>query len=368
MAVSSKIMAAGTKPLRGERIEVLSYFYGRCENGQNKMFKGRCEKNLILFSDDDMKRIRRPLGPLPTIGFCEADTRQASLRTLVFPQSEMRRFADVTIRYIRESEQKADSRSRPAKINASDETRNLVTSTKGLQAKVYEFISDEYNVWSSYSHSSHVGPDTQEGNINILLEFSHIDFTKWATMCEDLTSKFDSVQRVLVQEGMDHLRFKSIQVKPVPGISIFISIKSELGRRRDFIKYCKEEGNAIGLLDSEFQCVSTYVDPNVTSKVADTIRDCNGLVQFYMSDNNDGDNKSDMRWLEVEYFAALTLQIPSVRIADSSMIRRQKIFPIISKDQPVIEVNNPSEEHMRQKIREALEQLVEIIRKRQLTA
>ncbi|MGH8582463.1 MAG: hypothetical protein ACREWG_06655 [Gammaproteobacteria bacterium] len=94
----------------------------------------------------------------------------------------------------------------------------------------------------------------------------------------------------------------------------------------------------------------------ISAAVSEKPKICDGLIQFYMSDHGD----SDMRWLEVEYFAAHVLNKPRVRIVDIS--RKAKMLPTIDKDQVSISVDNPGPEEMRRKIRSALSQLLEKIR------
>lgn len=135
----------GTKPVSGEPIAALSVFYEtwlgrRAGGGRYEVFEATCRQNMIRIKQGHQEFVQRSIGPLPTTGFADVDTRNASLRIIVLPRDKLNRFAQVKLVYRRER-QALPSLPR----SHSAEHTPLLMSTRGLQAAIYERIQDTYN-------------------------------------------------------------------------------------------------------------------------------------------------------------------------------------------------------------------------------
>lgn len=272
---------------------------------------------------------------------------------MVLPVDSLEKFAQVTIHYSRDHAIGQRDQSGATVNEAAPDGGYLNMSTRGLQAEIYDRIKSSYSVWSAYSNSRHVDRNRQDGQITLMLE-SRLKAPTWSKRRQHLADTLKKVEATLASR-MAYLSFKSVDITPFPGTKIFISIKTTFNHRDEYVQWCKDEGNGIGLLGSEFELIESYTDTTVSGTVADRLRTCDGLLQFYMSN----ESYDDARWLEAEYFAARVLNKPRARILDERI--RPKKLPVTDKDQASIKVRNPDEMTMREAIRKALIQLLDEI-------
>ena len=107
-----------------------------------------------------------------------------------------------------------------------------------------------------------------------------------------------------------------------------------------------------GLLEQQLKTVVTHTHSSVTENVAETIRECEGLLQFYMADVADDDRV----WLNAEYFLACALRKPHIRIAEEDAMYK------FEKDQAARVIKNGAgTDEIRGAVSKAFRQLVEKI-------
>lgn len=254
------------------------------------------------------------------------DPTDVNLRLVVIPKRDLEKFVQLSIDYRQEPDQSWTG-----------------GSSIGFLSDITNELDQRINIW----HISHgmrgINRLSEEGRIRILGEAS-----------EGLRD-FSGIEENIKKKSANSFttEFWGRQLSP---FTVFISLKGDFAQRDDLISLCHEEGEKLGLPQQSLVSVKSHSSP-VTSTVTSVIRNCDGMIQFYVDDTTEDDK---FIWLQAEYLAACSRNIPCIRIIDPS--RKDQI--VIDKDKSYLNMKMSSSlKEKREIINTAFSELITYMRR-----
>lgn len=258
---------------------------------------------------------------IPTFGFANIHTSAVRLRISVIDKNDVESYKRIIINY---------------------ESHGLGRTSKGYVHRITDLLRREkinlYNIANRIWKSEK------------LFETGTMEFI--ARLPSNHHINKDNYKLKNYIESKLEIQDISVDVRSINPYKIFVSIISNFFFREQFIQLCREVGSEIGLLEDTFIFVKDNTD-STTEAVVSSMKKSDGVLQFYI---DFAQNKTKFsHWLDAEYFAAVALNLPIVRIREFS----QDIQPIVDKDILALELNmSDSKEVIREVIREALQKLI----------
>lgn len=288
-------------------------------------FKVTVKNNSLIFDESISKEILEVSGisnqGIPTFGFANIHTSAMRLRVSVIDKNDVENYKRIIIDY---------------------KAHGLGRTSKGYVYKIANLLKKEkinlYNIANRIWKSEKL---FETGTMEFIAKLPpnyHV-------------SKNNNNLKSYIEDKLE-LRDIVVDVRSINPYKIFVSIISNFFFREQFILLCREVGSEIGLLEDTFIFVKDNTN-STTEAVVNSMKNSDGVLQFYIDFAQN--KKKFSHWLDAEYFAAVALNLPVVRIKEFS----QNIQPIVHKDIEALELNmSDSKEIIREVLREALQDLI----------
>lgn len=308
----------GCWPLKG-----LAYFFEFSQkNPIARPFRALCSsKDTINIKEVSNAAWAEVNDNLPTLGFASMDSDLFNIRIAVLSHSTLKLFRSVSVHY------EMDIFPR--------------RSSLGIMHSIASKLSDDWNLWRVYNQTCKKTTTREEGNVHIFAEYTDQKNLKEPELEEDIKQRFKTVSH----EFTDLSFSEPIRVSTISPRRIFISMrnKAEFKRHDDILKICQKLSSKIGVLPEDVVTVKTYTAESVTREVIEQIRNCSGMLQFFMGSG------PSMEWLSGEFFLACFLKMPCVRFVDPKLhdqLKLQKDHPakVISMDASTNELSKAIKE------------------------
>ena len=273
---------------------------------------------------------------LPTFGLAHVRTEAAQIRFSVIPRKSMDVYQRLLIEY--------------ALIQKGE-------TSKGLLGKIGKFLQErKYNMRTVSSQTWNSGTQLERGSVEIVLENvggTQTSRAEWGVLKDELTDHLQEFQNL------------EIIIRPVQPYRVFLSMPSQFEGREEMKELCLDVCEDVGIIlnresyrsEEEGVTVAEQNRTSVKEVVIERLRQCDGVLQFFME--KDSENQSDPHsiWLEAEYLAASTLRKPVVRITD------EKIRPVIATEHHPLKWSQNKDEQ-RRIMKDALVQLITAMKKK----
>lgn len=336
------------KPVTGERLDSLSYFYERAvragyENLDDircKPWQFTCKSGVLCPTESTSLFMKTAIeNSLPSRAFAEMNTREAHIRLAVIPTNSLQEFGWVVVNYQwRDPTIDGGTSDLPIECIPAPSNRSIVS-------EITEMISTEHNIWRFFTHVISRGKSFEEGSV----EF----FVRSLDRARNPTMKWDRFRQYLesVALRISGAKITKSSVTPIAFMRIFLSARTNSQQRTNLLDICTEVGSHYGMLRQDFRTVETYTR-NVIPTVVTEIRNCHAMIQYYGNMENDPNNYD---WLHAELLAAQVLDMPVVAIVEGDP-PRDRIKTL--GDKAVLKIpQNPSKEKITEAIQTALAEI-----------
>ena len=314
----------------------LSYFHKYILDHPNRKFTTECITRDTMKIMDSRALIQGDSlsEKLPTLAFASLDTYSSNIRVGLLEKNDISKFRHVSIHYT---------------LNKNEQT----PSTCGLMDSIIEKVSPYWDIWQGDEQTKTNTKKMDSGIVRLIIE-SEQPIADEVHSDDSLKIEFENVKR-----SFRGLSIGQVDIHSISPRRVFVSIRNKdvFNRRDEIMQICYEESLGIGILTENVISVDQHHEA-VTPNVFQSIKRCNGVLQFYMG--NDGD-KRDMGWLDAEYFLASALEIPSIRIIDPDLESEIRF----NKDIGHFKIReNAAHEDFRDIIRKALDELDKLMLER----
>jgi hypothetical protein len=341
------------RPVMGERLDSLSYFFGKIaiakqNNASNPYCKPwyfTCKNGLLDPSPETSIFMKEVMdNSLGSRAFAEINTREAQLRLAIIPKKKLRSFAWVVVSY----EWRNPNLDNPQSNSLNTDDPNQLS--RDIASEVSQIISGRLNIWRFFTHITTKQRSFEKGSFEFFAclindsQYDHADLEQeWRSLKESF-SALRTKGATIIKTSVSPLAFKRV----------FLSMRTNLTRRREIVTICSEVGSQYGMLPEDFRIVETYIHPAVPTVVRE-IQSSHAMIQYYGNTNNDsntnnGSNNDD--WLHAELLAAQVLELPVVTIVEG-----EKTPKTTDGKSPIRIPVNPSRDDVFSAIEKALREI-----------
>lgn len=336
------------KPVKGERLDSLSYFYERINNSKinnkgnvySKPWRFTCRDGILYPEAETTLFIKSVMGnSLPSRAFAELNTREAQLRLAVIPVSKLQSFGWVVVSYEWHNPNLNNFQRNP------NNECSLNILNKDIVSEITKKISKRHNIWRFFTHVKLRNRDSEGGN----LEF----FVSLINQENDYAGQWDSLEKSLKSDFLEAegAKITRVSVTPIAFKRIFVSTRTDFPMKDELLSICAEVGSKYGMLPEDFIMVETHVNP-VIQTIVDAIHKCQAMIQYY----GDISASTQNDWLHAELLAAEVLRKPVVLIIEGQDTPREMIRTLGDKA-PIKIPRTPTRQNITSAIEKALGEL-----------